>query len=152
MAVTIDAYDQLIELMSDGYIDMDDATANTFKMGLLNNSHTFTATNTAWASISANEITGTGYTAGGQGLTSVTWAHTTGTVKWDSADVSWTAGAGGITAYHAVIYDDTTTGSPVDALMIDINFGQVETAGDGTDFIVSPDAANGWFTGSFTGA
>lgn len=147
MAVTIDAYDQLIDLMSDGTMDMD---GDTFKMILLNNSHTRTVTNTLYSQVSANELsTANGYTAGGATLASVTFGHTSGTVKWDSADVSWTASGGSITAYHGVIYDDTVT-SPADALCIDINFDGVQTAGDGTDFVVAPDASNGWFTGSFT--
>lgn len=149
MPVTIDAYDHFIDIMSDGTVDMD---GDTFKMILLNNSHTFTATNTLYSNVSANELaTANGYTNTGQALTSVTFAHTTGTVKWDSADVTWTASGGAITAYHAVIYDDTTT-APLDALCMDINFGGVQTAGDGTNFVVSPNASNGWFTGSFTGA
>lgn len=156
MAVTIDAYDQLIELMSDGTIDMDDATADTFKGQLCVDGAggAFVATETVLTDVT--EIaTGNGYTAKGTGLTSVTWAHTTGTVKWDSADVTWTASGGPIPASGScgamVIYDETTT-SPLDALMIHVDFGADEAAGDGTQFIVAPDATNGWFTGSFTGA
>lgn len=147
MAVTIDAYDQLVEIMSDGTMDMD---TDTFKMILLNNSHTRTVTNTLLTQVNTNEIANAnGYVTGGATLTSVTFAHTTGSVKWDSADVTWTATGGAITAYHAVIYDDTVT-SPADALCVDINFDGVQTAGDTTNFVVAPNAANGWFTGSFT--
>lgn len=60
-----------------------------------------------WADVSANEITGDGYTAGGVALTNVTYANTAGTSKFDCDDPSWTAGASGIAARYAVIYDDT---------------------------------------------
>ena len=149
MAVTIDAYDQLIQLMSDGTMDMN---GDTFKCILLNNSHTRTVTNTLYSEVSANELaTANGYTAGGQALTGVTYAHSTGTAKWDSDDVSWTASGGAITAYHGVIYDDTVT-SPADALCVDIDFDGVQTAGDGTPFVVAPNASDGWFTGAISAA
>lgn len=147
MAVTIDAYDQLIDLMSDGTMDMD---GDTFKMILLDNSHSFAATNTLLTEVNTNEVAnGNGYTTGGATLANVTWAHTTGTVKFDSDDVTWSASGGSITAYHGVIYDDTVV-SPADALCIDINFDGVQTASDGNTFTVAPNASNGWFTGSFT--
>lgn len=146
MAVTIDAYDHLAEIMSDGTVDMDN---DTFKMMLLDTSHTRDVTNTLKSDIVANEISGAnGYTTGGATLASVTWSHSSGTVTFDSADVSWTATGGSIVASDAVIYDDTTT-SPLDALMFDIDFDGEQTAGAGTSFVVAPNAS-GWFTGSFT--
>jgi len=151
MAVTIDAFDQLIELMSDGTIDMDDPTADTFKM-ILSTSYAFTATHTVLTDVNGNEVANAnGYETKGASLSSVTWAHTTGTVKWDSADVTWTASGGSIAASDGIIYDETVA-SPLDAVMIAIDFDGSQTAGDGTQFIVSPDASNGWFTGSFTAA
>lgn len=149
MAVTIDAYDQFIQLIGDGTVDLD---TDTLKMILLNTSHTRTVTNTLLSEITANQLsTANGYTDGGATLGSVTYAHSTGTVKFDSADVTWTASGGSIAASDAVIYDDTTT-SPLDALLIDIDLDGLQTAGDGTNFEVRPNAANGWYTGAFTGA
>lgn len=99
---------------------------DTIKVGLLNNTHTFTATHNTWSQVSANEITGTGYTAGGATLANktVTQAATT---KWDADDTSWTSAT--ITAYHAVIHD-TTVGT--DDLIGNVDFGGVQTVTGGT--------------------
>lgn len=111
-----------------------DLEADTIKVGLLNNSHTFTATNSTWADVSANEVSATGYTAGGQALAGkgVTEAATT---KWDATDLVWTI-TGSMSAYHAVIYDTTAT----DNLICSIDFGGIQTATDGT-FTIAWNAA-----------
>jgi len=105
-----------------------DMEADTIRVALLNNSHTFTATNNTWADVSTNEISGTGYTANGAALANkaVTQAATT---KFDADDVTWSTGT--FTAYHAVIYDDTLTN---DDLIASIDFGgaQQVTAADFT--------------------
>lgn len=57
----------------------------------------------------ANEVTGTGYTAGGQTVASTTFAHTgSGVVMWDAADPSWTTAT--ITARGALYYADALAG------------------------------------------
>lgn len=103
-----------------------DLEGDTIKVALLNNSHSFTATNNTWSDVSANEISGTGYTTGGAALASkaVTQASTT---KWDAADVSWSSAS--FTAYHAVIYDDTMTN---DDLICSIDFGGAQTVSSAT--------------------
>jgi len=107
-----------------------DLEADTIKIALLDDSHSFSATDTTWADVSANEVSGTGYTAGGATLANkaVTEAATT---KWDADDATWTI-TGSLTAYHAVIYDDTAS----DNLIASIDFGGAKTATDG-DFTVS---------------
>jgi len=102
-----------------------DLESDTIKVGLLNNSHSFTATNTTWANVSANEITGTGYTAGGATIAgkAVTEAATT---KWDATDTSWTSAT--FTAYHAVIYDASVS----DNLICSIDFGGAQAVTSGT--------------------
>jgi len=81
-----------------------DLEADTIKVALMDNSHTATATHNTWSQVSANEISGTGYTANGQDLAgkSVTQAATT---TWDGTDTAWTSAT--FTAYHIVLYDDT---------------------------------------------
>ena len=137
MAVTINRYNKWPEFFGDNTADLD---ADTFDVMLMNSSHVFTATNTIRANVSANQIaTGNGYTqatGGGTGelLASVTWVESSGTVTFDAADTTWTAGGGSIgPADDAVITDDSTT-AVVDALAYSIDFGGSETAGDGTDF------------------
>lgn len=63
----------------------------------------------AFKSSVTNEVTGTGYTAGGQALTSKTENvdNTNDLGFFDAADVSWAAST--ITARGAVVYKDTGT-------------------------------------------
>ncbi len=98
--------------------------SDTIKCALMNNTHAFDATNDVWADVSANEITGTGYTAGGQALTgqSVTIDDVNNKGVFGANDVSWTSAT--FTAYHTVLYDDTHLS---DALMISIDFGGAQT-------------------------
>lgn len=81
-----------------------DLVDNTVSCALMNNSHSFNAAHNTWSQVSANEISGTGYTANGATLANkaVTQASTT---KWDADDTSWTTAT--ITAYHAVLYSGT---------------------------------------------
>lgn len=106
---------------------------DTIKVGLMNNSHSFSAANAVWGDVSANEASGTNYTAGGAtlGTQTVTAGATT---KWDAADTSWATVT--ITAYHAVLYDTTNTSS----LICSFDFGGAKTATAGT-FTIQWDAA-----------
>lgn len=130
MAVTVSVYDHFLEILGDGSIDMDN---DTFKVALLDSSHTFTATDTDWSDVSGNELAnGNGYTTGGAALTSVTWGQTSGTVTFDAADVTWTASGGSIgPATDAVIYDDTHAS---DLILFSIDLDGAKTAEDGADF------------------
>jgi hypothetical protein len=103
-----------------------DLEADTIKVMLLNNSHAFTATHNQKSEIVANEITGTGYTAGGAALANkaVTQAATS---KWDADNTAWTSAS--FTAYHAVIFDNTLTN---DDLICSIDFGAAKTVSAGT--------------------
>lgn len=115
------------ELMNGTY----DLPSDTVKVALLDNSHSFNADNDGWSSVSANEVSGTGYTAGGAtlGTVTVTADDTDDEGVFDAADASWSSSS--FTAYHAVIYDDTPT-SPADPLVCSIDFGGAETVSSGT--------------------
>ncbi len=143
MAVIINFYNQFIEYVGDGGIDLD---TDTFKLELYNSSHVFTAANNDRADISANALaTANGYTNPGQNLTSVTWTESAGTLTFDAADTTWTASGGSIAADDGVIYSDTSTVPAADLLMCSIDFDGTQTAGDGTNFLVSYNAS-GIFT------
>lgn len=103
-----------------------DLEADTIKVALLDSDHAFTATHNTWSQVSSNEISGTGYSAGGAALASkaVTQGATT---KWDATDSAWTTAS--FTAAHAVIYDDTMTN---DDLIASIDFGGNQTVTAGT--------------------
>lgn len=108
-----------------------DMVNDTVKIMLLNNSHSFNADHDEKADIVANEISGTGYSAGGAALASkaVTVDNTDDEGVFDAADASWSSAS--FTAYHAVIYDDTLT-SPADMLICSIDFGGAQTVTSGT--------------------
>jgi len=108
-----------------------DLVNDTVKVALMNNTHAFTVANIGWAAVSANEITGTGYTAGGQALAgkAVTQDDVDNEGVFDANDISWTGAT--FSAYHAVIYDDTPI-SPADPLICSIDFGGVQTVTSGT--------------------
>lgn len=103
-----------------------DLEADTIRVALLNSSHSFTATHNTWSQVSANEVSGTGYTANGASLANkaVTQGATT---KFDADDTQWTSST--ITASHAVIYDDTMTN---DDLIASIDFGGSQSTSSGT--------------------
>jgi hypothetical protein len=108
-----------------------DLSTDTVRVALLNNSHTFapsSVTNDTWADISANEISGTGYTANGAALGSptVTVDNTDNEGVFDGANTSWTTAS--FTAYHAVLYDDTVS----DYLICSIDFGGAQVVSSGT--------------------
>lgn len=103
-----------------------DLEADVIKVMLLNNSHSFVATHNQKSEIVANEISGTGYTAGGAALAgkAVTQEATT---KWDATDVEWTTAT--FSAWHSGIYDDDLTN---DDLICSIDFGGEKTVSAGT--------------------
>jgi len=86
-----------------------------------------------------NEVVGTGYTAGGETLTSVALTQSAGTITFDAADVTWTSST--ITARGAVIYDDTLASDP---LICYIDFGSDQSSSSG-DFQIAFNAS-GIFT------
>jgi hypothetical protein len=113
-------------------------TGNTFKLALYNNSASFTAATTAYTV--TNEVANSGtYTAGGGTLTNVTPTSTGTTAFTDFADLSFTSAT--ITAYGALIYNDTAAGDPTVCVL---DFGGAKTSTSGTFTIIFPaaDATN----------
>lgn len=89
------------------------------------------STDTAYgvAPYNANEVSGTGYTAGGVLLTGTTVAESpTGTLKFDASDVSWTTSTIA-NARCALIYADALAGN--NAIVL-INFGADYSTSAGT--------------------
>ena len=113
-----------------------DLEADTIKVALLDNNHSFNADDNTWSDVSANEISGTGYTAGGEELTnkSVTQDDTNDKAVFDADDVSWSSAT--FTAYHAVLYDDSLAS---DDLICSIDFGGAKSVSSGT-FTIQWDA------------
>ncbi len=140
--VLIDHYDHFVELMGDFATTYGGWPADSLIIILLNSTHTKTATNTLYSQVSANEIpNANGYLTKTEALASVTSSQpSAGIWMLDADDASWTASGGSIPSTgdctDAVIIDDTIT-VPADALLFDIDFEASESAGVGTNFIVS---------------
>jgi hypothetical protein len=114
------------------------STGNTFKLALYTNSASFTAATTAYTT--TNEVTASGsYSAGGGALTNVTPTTSGTTAFTDFADLSFTTAT--ITAYGALIYNDSATGDPA---VVVLDFGGAKTSTNGTFQIIFPaaDASN----------
>ena len=106
-----------------------DLVNDTIKVLLLNNSHTFTSTHNVLSDVNANEISGTGYTAGGAALANKTVTQGA-SAKLDADDVSWNSAT--LTAYHAALYDVTASNN----LICSIDFGGAITITSGTFTLV----------------
>ena len=110
------------------------STGNTFKLALYDNSPSFTAATTAYTS--SGEVANSGsYSAGGGTLTNVTPTSSGTTAFTDFADLSFTSAT--ITAYGALIYNDTATGDPTVCVL---DFGGAKTSTNGTFTIIFPTA------------
>jgi len=108
------------------------STGNTFKLALYDNSASFTAATTTYTV--TNEVAASGsYVAGGGALTNVTPTSTGTTAFTDFADLSFTSAT--ITAYGALIYNDTAAGDPSVCVL---DFGGAKTSTSGTFTIIFP--------------
>jgi hypothetical protein len=120
-----------------GEMDFSSDTTQTFKIALYTSSATLDASTTAYST--TNEVTGTGYTAGGNTLTISTNPTSTGTTAFlDFADTTWTDAT--ITARGALIYK-SGGGNPAVAVL---NFenDKTSTAGDFQIQFPTADATN----------
>lgn len=82
------------------------AAQTTYKVALVTSAWTPNmATQSVWADVSANEVAnGSGYTTGGNTMSSPSVSHTGGVGKFTGAVPQWTASGGPITARYAVCY------------------------------------------------
>lgn len=118
-----------------------DFNSDTIKVMLLANTYAPAQdTHRYLSDVIANEVTGTGYTAGGATLATPSMSYTAGTNVFalDGADVSWSSST--ITAAYAVVYDDTPATNATKPLICYIDFaGDISSSG-GT-FSITWDAA-----------
>ena len=124
-----------VELMK-GVHNFTASTGNTFKLALYTNSASFTAATTAYTT--SNEVTASGsYATGGGALTNVTPTSSGTTAFTDFDDLSFTTAT--ITAYGALIYNDSATGDPT---VVVLDFGGAKTSTSGTFQIIFPAATS----------
>lgn len=137
MAITQAMCTSFKQALLDGEMDFSSDTAQTFKIALYTSSATLSAATTAYSV--TNEVSGTGYTAGGNTLTISANPATSGTTAFlDFADTTWSAAT--ITARGALIYKDGG-GNPAVAVL-DFGADKTSTAGDFTIQFPTADASN----------
>jgi len=106
--------------------------ANTLKVALYDNTATLSSATTAYAT--ANEVTGTNYTAGGEAMTGMAVTLDGSTAIFDADNVSWANAT--ISAQAAVIYNTNFSNAAIAVL----DFGSVKTSTNGTFEIQFPNA------------
>ncbi len=132
-----------LELLN-GSHDFDLSSGDTFKVALYTSSATLSAATTAYST--TNEVSGTGYIAGGNALTKIDPASSGTTAYVDFADSTWSSAT--LTARGAVIYNstpNTTSGAaPANAAVAILDFGgdKTSTNGDFTIQFPTADASN----------
>jgi hypothetical protein len=124
------------ELM-EGIHNFKNSGGSTFKLALYDNNASFTAATTAYTT--SDEVSGTGYTAGGGSLTRVDPSTSGTTALTDFADLTFSSAT--ITARGALIYNDTATGDP-SIVVLDFGADKTSSAGDFTIIFPTADASN----------
>lgn len=117
------------------------STGHTFKLALYTNSATFDASTTSYTA--TNEVSGTGYSAGGGTLTNVTPTTSGTTALTDFDDLTFSSAT--ITARGALIYNTTTgggSGTTDTVLVLDFGADKTSTAGDFTIIFPTADSSN----------
>ena len=114
-----------------GVHNLTNGSGNSFKMALYTNSASFNAATTAYTT--SNEVTGTGYLAGGNVLTNVTPTNSGTTAFAEFGDRNWPTST--ITARGALIYNDTASGDPT---LLVLDFGSDKSSSSGDFSVVMP--------------
>ena len=109
---------------------------DTFKIALYTSSASLGAGTTAYTT--SNEVSGTGYPAGGNTLTRVDPSSSGTTALTDFANSTW--GSSTITARGALIYNDTDSDKAV--AVLDFGADKLSSGGDFTVSFPAADASN----------
>lgn len=133
MAVSAKLYGSFLTKALNKEIDWD---TDVIKVALTTSSYTPDQDAHDYFNDVTNEVTGTGYTAGGATLASKTMTPNTGTntYAYDAADTTWTTST--ITARYAVLYDSTPGTAATNPLIGYVDFGENVSSTAGTFSIV----------------
>lgn len=138
MAVTADWYHHAFEKAFAKEVDF---SVDVLKVALLGSGYTpDLAVDEYWADVSADEITGTGYAAGGEVLGSAAWTLGGGRWRLTGADTVWVTAT--FTARYAVLYDDSPA-LPADKPLLGlVDFGE-DLSPAGENFTLQWDDTDG---------
>ena len=136
MAITQAMCTSFKKELLEGTHNFKNSGGGTFKLALFSSSATLGASTTAYAT--TNEVSGTGYSAGGGTLTRVDPTSSGTTAFTDFADLTFSTAT--ITANGALIYNSSAS----DKAVIVLAFGgdKTSTAGDFTIQFPTADASN----------
>ncbi len=124
MAITQAMCTSFKKALLDGEMDFSSDTSQTFKIALYTSSASLDAATTAYTT--SNEVSGTGYTAGGNTLTVVAPTTSGTTAYLDFSDTTWSSAT--ITARGALIYK--SGGGNPSVAVLDFGGDKTSTAGD----------------------
>lgn len=110
--------------------------ADSMKIALFTSSASLGATTTAYST--SNEVSGTGYSAGGNTLTAVAPTSSGTTAFLDFNDTTWSSAT--ITARGALIYNSTQSNKAI--AVLDFGADKTSTAGDFTIVFPTADASS----------
>ena len=112
---------------------------NTIKIALYTagSGTPYTTASTAYSSGSANQVSGTGYTTGGNTLGSPVVANQTSVATLTFAQTQWTTATFG--AAFGVIYNNSAS----DKLVVVLDFGGTKSCSNGTFTITFPSTSSG---------
>lgn len=122
-------YGQFVQQAFNKEIDWD---SDTIKVALVTNAYTPDQdAHNYFDDVVANEVTGTGYTAGGNTLANKTntYDSATNVIKLDADDTTWASST--ITARYAVIYDATPATNATRPLIGYVDFGSDQSSSNG---------------------
>ena len=111
-------------------------TSNTIKLALYT-ANPYTTASTAYSSGEANQVSGTGYTTGGNTLGSPVVANQTSVATLTFAQTQWTSATFG--AAFGVIYNNSAS----DKLVVVLDFGGTKSCSNGTFTITFPSTSSG---------
>jgi hypothetical protein len=137
MAITQAMCTSFKQALLDGEMDFSSDTAQTYKIALYTSSASLDAATAAYTT--SNEVSGTGYSAGGNTLSISTNPTTGGTTAFLSfATTTWSTAT--ITARGALIYQ--AGGSTPAVAVLDFGGDKTSTAGDFQITFPTADATN----------
>ena len=127
----MDFYNHTRKLFANGEV-----TLTNLKVVLVN-AYTFSATQTNLTNVTAAQVSGNGWAAGGQPIASAAITVEGANAKLDGNDISVTAAGGEIGAATALVVVDATSSKP----LFHFAFPSSQTAGEGTPFNINWNAA-----------
>ena len=110
-------------------------TSNTITLALYT-ANPYTTASTQYTSGSANQVSGTGYTTGGNTLNNPVVANQTNVATLTFDAISWTSATFG--AAYGVIFNDTDG----DKLVVVLDFGGTKSCSNGTFTITFPSTSS----------